>query len=450
MSGTAVRYTIPAGVTILDLKYRESGYDTDFAGSFQCDDGFYNRLWDKARRTLYVNMRDTYFDCPDRERAQWWGDIVIDLGEAPYALDRRADRLVAKGLRELAAWQRADGTLYAPVPDGNWNKELPPQMLASVGWYGAWTYYLHSGDADTIRAAYPAVQRYLSVWKLDENGLVIHRKGEWDWHDWGKNIDAPLLDNAWYVLALKGAAEMARVAGHADDAGGYERLIERVAAHFDKAFWTGHAYRSPGYTGDTDDRGNAMAVLAGLAPAERYPDLKKVLAEHLNASPYMEKYVLESLFVMDDPTAALARMKKRYRRMVDNRYTTLAEMFDGGGTYNHAWSGGPLTLLSQKVAGLAPDAPAWERYTLRPQLGPLRNVEAAVPSPKGMIRVQIAQQYRRVQITIDSPPGAMGRLSLPTQWGKVVGVKLNGTETPGPRESFLIGPGRSAFEVEVK
>lgn len=20
----------------------------------------------------YVNMRDIYFDCPDRERAQWW------------------------------------------------------------------------------------------------------------------------------------------------------------------------------------------------------------------------------------------------------------------------------------------------------------------------------------------------------------------------------------------
>ncbi|MET9969407.1 hypothetical protein ABZZ80_26630, partial [Streptomyces sp. NPDC006356] len=38
MSGTAVRYTIPAGVTILELKYRESGYDTDFAGSFSSSD----------------------------------------------------------------------------------------------------------------------------------------------------------------------------------------------------------------------------------------------------------------------------------------------------------------------------------------------------------------------------------------------------------------------------
>ena len=31
-------------------------------------------------------MRDNYMDCPDRERAQWWGDEVNELGEAFYAL----------------------------------------------------------------------------------------------------------------------------------------------------------------------------------------------------------------------------------------------------------------------------------------------------------------------------------------------------------------------------
>ncbi|WP_328876168.1 hypothetical protein OHT76_42210 [Streptomyces sp. NBC_00287] len=41
---TAVRYTIPSGVTILDLKYRESGYDTDFPGSFTSNDAFLNTL----------------------------------------------------------------------------------------------------------------------------------------------------------------------------------------------------------------------------------------------------------------------------------------------------------------------------------------------------------------------------------------------------------------------
>ena len=81
-SGHEVHYTIPAGFKVLALKYRETGYETEFAGSFECDDDFFNRHHKKALRTLYINMRDTYMDCPDRERAQWWGDAVNELGEA--------------------------------------------------------------------------------------------------------------------------------------------------------------------------------------------------------------------------------------------------------------------------------------------------------------------------------------------------------------------------------
>ena len=39
-------------------------------------------MWEKSQRTLYITMRDTYMDCPDRERAQWWGDEVNESGEA--------------------------------------------------------------------------------------------------------------------------------------------------------------------------------------------------------------------------------------------------------------------------------------------------------------------------------------------------------------------------------
>ena len=86
MNGHEMRYILPEGVKVLEVKYRETGYDTDFVGSFSCNDEFYDRLWQKSARTLYVTMRDTYMDCPDRERAQWWGDEVNELGEAFYAL----------------------------------------------------------------------------------------------------------------------------------------------------------------------------------------------------------------------------------------------------------------------------------------------------------------------------------------------------------------------------
>jgi len=44
----------------------------------------------------------------------------------------------------------------------------------------------------------------------------------------------------------------------------------------------------------------------------------------------MEKYVLESLFQMNDADAAIARMKTRYQKMVDSQYTTLWEAWGIG------------------------------------------------------------------------------------------------------------------------
>ena len=96
MNGHEMHYTIPAGFKILALKYRETGYNCEFTGTFECNDDFLNRYRQKALRTLYITMRDTYVDCPDRERAQWWGDMVNEMGEAFYALDTRANGLAKK------------------------------------------------------------------------------------------------------------------------------------------------------------------------------------------------------------------------------------------------------------------------------------------------------------------------------------------------------------------
>ena len=117
--------------------------------------------------------------------------------------------------------------MFAPVPAGNWADELPVQILASIGMSGFWTYYLHSGDLAAITAAYPHVKSYLSLWTRSANGLVVHRAGGWDWSDWGTNIDVPLLDNAWYYMALDAAARMAELTGNAADAPQYRATWPR-------------------------------------------------------------------------------------------------------------------------------------------------------------------------------------------------------------------------------
>ena len=81
ISGEGAIYTIPAGVVVKSVQYRETGYDTEFAGSFRCDDSDYTTLWNKAASTAYLCMRDHFYDCPDRERVGFWGDGTPEMNQ---------------------------------------------------------------------------------------------------------------------------------------------------------------------------------------------------------------------------------------------------------------------------------------------------------------------------------------------------------------------------------
>lgn len=422
INGHYVYFIIPQGVEIINLGYRETGYNTAFAGTFECADPFFNKLWEKARRTLYITMRDTYMDCPDRERAQWTGDAVLEAEEAFYALDTASHALAHKWLYELINWQKPDGVLFAPIPAGNWDKELPDQILASIGYYGIWTYYMHTGDKKMIYDLYPAIQKYISLWEKDDDKLVKLRAGGWQWGDWGHHKDMLLLYNLWYYLALKGSFLMATELGYENDAARISDEMNAFKRTFNNRFWKGNVYRDPNYKGETDDRTHALAVLSGLADINKYDAIADVFSKQEHASPYMEKYVFEAMYEMGIPKAANERHKKRFEPMVNNDYfTTLFEGWGigsdgfGGGTVNHAWSGGGLTILSARLAGIRPLSPGYGQFLVKPELGDLAYARATVPSIKGNIDIDINQNHNKYVIQLNVPASSEAYVELPLQ-----------------------------------
>jgi len=414
ISGDEVKYTIPAGVTIQALQYREIGYPAEMTGQFSSSDAFYTKLWQKATRTLYVSMHDDFMDCPDRERGMWWGDVTNQLGEVFYSLDANAHALIRKDMSVLTGWQRSDNTLLSP-PTTLWTEELPHQMLAAVGWYGFWNYFWNTNDSASIRAAYPAIKKYLGVWSMGSNGLVTHRDGGWNWGDWGDNIDINVLDNCWYYLALKAAIPMAAMSGSAGDTADYRSRMNSIASKFASSYWksAGQYFMSSSVT-TPDDRANAMAVISGLAQPEHYAGIRTVLTQRTFASPYMEKYVLEALCKMNSDSLALARMKTRYTKMVNANYTTLWEVWNGlsEGTINHGWNA-PNTVLSQYIAGVSPTAPGWSSYSVVPQMAQLTAVSAVVPSVKGNITVNDSLSSSQFSMNLVSPPGTKALVGIP-------------------------------------
>ncbi len=438
-NGQYINYQIPAGVTILELGYRQSGYDADMTGSFETTDAFYNTLWQKSLNTLYVTMRDNFMDCPDRERAQWWGDVTSEMMEVMYSMDQSAYALYEKGLATKLGWLVTDSedpgrndVLQTVVPISGYYYELPMQELAGI--VGIWDYYVYSGRDYVCEEMYEACYRYLMKWTMGTNGLISHRGGSWDWMDWGDHSDTTVIENAWYYMALDAVQKMAHVAGDTSIDAEIEYRRSSIYVSYNNLLWTETGYRSPNRSeADPDDRGNALAVLSGLASSDKYDTILQVLTTVYNASPYMERYVEEALAVMGEMEACQQRIRDRYTYMVEYDYSTLWEFWttsaeNGVGTMNHAWTGGPLVIMSKYMVGIAPTSAGYATYQIKPVMGELSQVSASVPSVQGDIVVRAVKNESTASVSMEvvSPEGTQAEIAVPRYAEVNASITVNG------------------------
>lgn len=99
----------------------------------------------------------------------------------------------------------------------------------------------------------------------------------------------------------------------------------------------------------------------------------------------MEKYVFEALMQMGNGDEGFARHNRRFSNMVRNDYfTTLFEGWGigsegfGGGSVNHAWSGGGLTVAYRYVCGIRPMDVAYNKVGVLPLPSGLSWAKASV------------------------------------------------------------------------
>ena len=410
VNGEHITYKIPKGVTVVALKYRETGYDSSFCGDFKCDDEFLNSLWQKSLRTLYVTMRDSFMDCPDRERAQWWGDVTSEMIMTMYSMDSNSYLLYQKGVEAMLSHVDDTKVLQTVVPISGDYFELPVQQLAGI--VGFLTYYEYTGDKAFIEKVYTASLDYLKLWEIGENNLVVHREGSWDWPDWGKKADMTAIENAWVYYALSATEEMAKILDKNEDISFITERKNTIAKGY-KALWTENGFKSKDVR-KPDDRANALAVLSGLAGKEQYGTVTNVLTTTQNSSPYMEYYVLEALCKMGEYETARDRIKIRYEDMMSEDYSTLWEFWDSWrGTKNHAWSGGPLVIMSKHFAGITPLDSGYEKVKIEPQYSLSDSLSCTVPSVKGLITLDYKKIDGNCTVSLTLPEGTETVLYVP-------------------------------------
>ena len=136
---------------------------------------------------------------------------------------------------------------------------------------------------------------------------------------------------------------------------------------------------------------------------------------------------------------ALTRLESRFGDMVASSYSTLWEGWEytggrgmtyksGNGTYNHAWSGGGLTILSQYIAGISPIEPAFKSFRVSPNLAKLKFVESVVPTIYGNIEMHAEKVYPQLVISLTVPQGTTAQVVVPHGYNNLECNGVNASE----------------------
>lgn len=411
-SGSQLIIEAPAGITFTKIGYRRSGYDSERSGSFVTENEDVNTLWEKAVNTLLICMRDTYMDCPERERSPYIGDAANQIGETFYSLDENSWAMTKKTILNIIGWTKTDNCIPLRSPSLATN-ENPVQTLNFL--VSVYEYLLYTGDEATVRLFYPVAVNYLKLWELNDDGSIVYRNGTFMWVDWGDGADAEVLQNCWYYYALSSTQKLAKALGISSDEAFFTERIQKVAAGFAKFKKQG------GYSSGTayDDRANAMAVVSGLADEDMYDEILNVLTTTYGASPYMEKFVEEALCLMGEYDACLTRMLTRYQPMIDDKDSTLWELWEkDAGTINHGWTGGSLTVLSKYFGGISPESAGYGSYSIR-LTDVFSSLSMSVVTHKGTLSYSIKRAEGGTVTIIVEAIDADGSLYIPASWGTV-------------------------------
>jgi hypothetical protein len=403
---------------------------------FECDDPALNKVWRVGARTLELCSTDAFIDCPGREQRAWLGDSYI---HALLTYTTNTDwRLVRRHLRICAHSRRGDGLLaMAAACDFSISSTTIPDY--SLHWIRALArYFEYSGDAATVRELMPTASGVLSAFERYRapDGLIRGMPG-WIFVDWAMTERSEVTGalDALYAAALDDFASLADIVmadsrGAADARARAERTRRAFELLWDEAagVYVDAADRN-GPRRRASQQTNAIAIVAGCAPRERWPrmldyvlDESRVVvtptisdnmaayrkqrmdpADHMKfdvehdvvaAQPFFSHIVHDAIVRAGRRDLIPARCMKWWPQ-IERGDTAFEEYWDartGTGSRCHAWSATPTYDLTTWVLGVRPAAPGYSRAEIAPQFCSLRHLEGRVPTPHGLIEVKLDRE----------------------------------------------------------
>lgn len=419
-----------------------------------------------------TNALPSILDGATRDRAVWSGDLNIEGPTTYYSV---GNATYLKGsLQLLGSYQLSSGFVagdeppQTPLHTGAPIQGTTGSYSASYSIYwvlGLGSYYLYTGDTAFIQQEWPIVKSELAynASRLDANGLLTTTNddgADWDFYDGNKTGEVTAY-NLLYYKALLDGAQLATGAGQGAQATAYTQqaaaLKSAINAHlFNTA--TGLYLTSSAQTGSVAQDANALAVLYGVAPADRRAAILAALKSKLWTSPYgpvpfsadsgnralvspfVSGYELQARLANNDTAGAERLLSDVWGHMITADGFAGATMWEnvsaadgtpglGSNTsLAHGWSTAPTSALSGYVLGIQPTAPGYATWSVQPHPGSLTWAEGQAPTPHGAVRVSWAGQsgVNQFAMSVTAPSGTSGTVAVPTYGAANPVVSVNG------------------------
>jgi hypothetical protein len=388
----------------------------EYRGAFRCSDDEVNRIWDVAAYTLHLSSREFFLDGIKRDRWIWSGDAYQSYLMNYYLF---FDSPLVK--RTVWALRGSD-----PVAT-----HVNTILDYSFYWFmGVYDYYLYTGDREFVRQIYPGMLSLMDfcLGRRNADGMVEGLPGDWVFIDWAP-IEKTGEVSIEQLLFCRSLETMALCAGLMDDAGNeakYRQLAAELKEKCLSVFWDEeqkalvHSRRNGQLDKTVTKYANMFALTFDYLDSRQREDVKQhvLLNDRIQkiTTPYMRFYELEALCRIGQQKHVLGEIRDYWGGMIRLGATSFWEAYNPdesgaqhyamygrpfGKSLCHAWGASPVYLFGKYYLGVTPTAPGYGTYTVEPELGGLKWMQGAVPTPAGNIRLRVTEK----KITVETVAG---------------------------------------------
>ena len=396
------------------MDYEYAPHDSQHAGSFRCSDDDINRIWEVAAYTMDLTTREFFMDGIKRDRWTWSGDAIQSYLMNYYL--RFDTECVKRTIRQLRGKD--------PV-----TAHINTIMDYTFYWFKSiLDYYQYTGDVDFVREMWPRMVTLMDYveGRLNADGMAEGQPDDWIFVDW---VDFPMhkrgtlcFEQILLMKAMETMALCAKLLGI--NKSDYRVKSEELRNKIKQTFWSYdlkayyHAIEEGRMNTQITKFPNMFAILYGLAYEEERREIMQSVMLNPDiptiTTPYMRFYELETLCIDGLHTQVLQEMRDYWGGMLREGATSFWEKYvpseqgtqhlamygrPYGKSLCHAWGASPIYLLGKYYLGVRPTKPGYEEFEVRPSLGDLEWLQGDVPTPHGMIHVEMNRHEVKVLAT---------------------------------------------------